>query len=216
MQKSKSNENISTSSESSDKALISGKNLQNVEFTDLIKDLTELNSEGIALMKESKLEEAKEKFFEGNEKFEKVADKVYNLFTNNDKTDKILSLYKTLLSKTAQCFFEQKKYKESIEFDLKLICLEPKDAKAIYRLFNSYSRINKCQQSVYYGDVFLELDTKDQNNFKNAKNEIEKEKRKLVHIQSRHYWLNIIKFNFILFLFVFIVAKLFFVKNKMK
>ena len=216
MQKSKSNENISTSSESSDKALISGKNLQNVEFTDLIKELTELNSEGVALMKESKLEEAKEKFFEGNEKFEKVADKVYNLFTNNDKTDKILSLYKTLLSKTAQCFFEQKKYKESIEFDLKLICLEPKDAQAIYRLFNSYSRINKCQQAVYYGDIFLELDTKDQKNFKNAKNEIEKEKRKLVHIQSRHYWINIIKFNFILFLFVFIVAKLFFVKNKMK
>ena len=109
MQKSKSNENISTSSESSDKALISGKNLPNNEFSDLIKELTELNSEGIALMKESKLEEAKEKFFEGNEKFEKVADKVYNLFTNNDKTDKILSLYKTLLSKTAQCFFEQKK-----------------------------------------------------------------------------------------------------------
>ena len=216
MQISKSNENISTSSESSDKALISGKNLQNVEFTDLIKELTELNSEGIALMKESKLEEAKEKFFEGNEKFEKVADKVYNLFTNNDKTDKILSLYKTLLSKTAQCFFEQKKYKESIEFDLKLICLEPKDAQAIYRLFNSYSRINKCQQAVYYGDIFLELDTKEQKNFKNAKNEIEKEKRKLVHIQSRHYWINIIKFNFILFLFVFIVAKLFFVKNKMK
>ena len=208
MQKSKSNENISTSSESSDKALISGKNLPNNEFSDLIKELTELNSEGIALMKESKLEEAKEKFFEGNEKFEKVADKVYNLFTNNDKTDKILSLYKTLLSKTAQCFFEQKKYKESIEFDLKLICLEPKDAKAIYRLFNSYSRINKCQQAVYY--------TTDQNNFKNAKNEIEKEKRKLVHIQSRHYWFNIIMFNFILFLFVFIVAKLFFLKNKMK
>ena len=216
MQKSKSNENISTSSESSDKALISGKNPPNVEFTDLIKELTELNSEGVALMKESKLEEAKEKFFEGNEKFEKVADKVYNLFTNNDKTDKILSLYKTLLSKTAQCFFEQKKYKESIEFDLKLICLEPKDAQAIYRLFNSYSRINKCQQAVYYGDIFLELDTKEQKNFKNAKNEIEKEKRKLVHIQSRHYWINIIKFNFILFLFVFIVAKLFFVKNKMK
>ncbi len=216
MQKSKSNENISTSSESSDKALISGKNLPNNEFSDLIKELTELNSEGIALMKESKLEEAKEKFFEGNEKFEKVADKVYNLFTNNDKTDKILSLYKTLLSKTAQCFFEQKKYKESIEFDLKLICLEPKDAQAIYRLFNSYSRINKCQQAVYYGDIFLELDTKAQKNFKNAKNEIEKEKRKLVHIQSRHYWINIIKFNFILFLFVFIVAKLFFVKNKMK
>ena len=214
MQKSKSNENISTSSESSDKALISGKNLPNAEFTDLIKELTELNSEGISLMKESKLEEAKEKFFEGNEKFEKVADKVYNLFTNNDKTDKILSLYKTLLSKTAQCFFEQKKYKESIEFDLKLICLEPKDAKAIYRLFNYYSRINKCQQAVYYGDLFLELDEKQQKSFKNAKNEIEKEKRRLVNIQRRKDWLNIIMFNFILIFVVFLMIKLFFVKNK--
>ena len=214
MDKSKSNENISTSSESSDKGLSSLKVLPNVDFAGLIDELTELNSEGNTLMKQSKLEEAKEKFFKGNEKFEKVADKVYNLFTNNDKTDQILALYKTLLSRIAQCFFEQKKYKDSIEFDLKLICLEPKSAEAIYRLFNSYSKINKCQQAVYYGDLFLELDEKQQKSFKNAKNEIEKEKRRLVNIQRRKDWTNIIMFNFILIFVVFLMIKLFFVKNK--
>ena len=217
MQKSKSRENISTSAEaSSDKNSTSSKTLPSPDFSGLMTDLNTLNSEGNSLMKQSKLEEAKAKFIQGHEKFELAADKIYSLYTNNEQVDQILALYKILLSKIAECFYEQKKYKEAIEFDLKLICLEPKNSEAIYRLFNSYSKIEKSQQAVYYGDIFLELDTKEQKNFKNAKNEIEKEKRKLVLIQSRHYWFNIIMFNFILFLFVFIVAKLFFVKNKMK
>ena len=116
MDKSKSNENISTSSESSDKGLSSLKVLPNVDFAGLIDELTELNSEGNTLMKQSKLEEAKEKFFKGNEKFEKVADKVYNLFTNNDKTDQILALYKTLLSRIAPISGKIERLRLSIPF----------------------------------------------------------------------------------------------------
>ena len=112
----------------------------------------------------------------------------------------------------AECFYEQKKYKEAIEFDLKLICLEPKNSEAFYRLFNSYSKIEKSQQAVYYGDIFLDFDEETKNKFKNASEEIEKEKIKL-----KSYGKNSIKkmvFNFFLILVLFSLLMLFFHRAK--
>ena len=215
MQKSKSRENISTSADASDKNSTSSKTLPSIDFSGLMTDLNMLNSEGNSLMKQSKLEEAKAKFIQGHEKFELAADKIYSLYTNNEKVDQILALYKILLSKIAECFYEQKKYKEAIEFDLKLICLEPKNSEAIYRLFNSYSKIEKNQQAVYYGDVYLELEANNKNIFENAKEEIEKEKKKLILIQnSRKNRIKIILFNFILMMVIVSIMKLFFNMNK--
>jgi tetratricopeptide (TPR) repeat protein len=215
MQKSKSRENISTSADASDKNSTSSKTLPNVDFTGLMTDLNTLNSEGNSLMKQSKLEEANAKFIQGHEKFELAADKIYSLYTNNEKVDQILALYKILLSKIAKCFYEQKKYKEAIEFDLKLICLEPKNSEAIYRLFNSYSKIEKSQQAVYYGDVYLELESNNKNKFENAKEEIEKEKIKLFQIQnSGKSRIKIILFNFIFMIVIVLLIKLFFNMNK--
>ena len=215
MQKSKSRENISTSADASDKNSTSSKTLPNVDFTGLMTDLNTLNSEGNSLMKQSKLEEANAKFIQGHEKFELAADKIYSLYTNNEKVDQILALYKILLSKIAKCFYEQKKYKEAIEFDLKLICLEPKNSEAIYRLFNSYSKIEKSQQAVYYGDVYLELESNNKNKFENAKEEIEKEKIKLFQIQnSGKSRIKIILFNFIFMIVIVLLMKLFFSMNK--
>jgi tetratricopeptide (TPR) repeat protein len=216
MQKSKSRENISTSAEaSSDKNSTSSKTLPSPDFSGLMTDLNTLNSEGNSLMKQSKLEEANAKFIQGHEKFELAADKIYSLYTNNEKVDQILALYKILLSKIAECFYEQKKYKEAIEFDLKLICLEPKNSEAIYRLFNSYSKIEKSQQAVYYGDVYLELESNNKNKFENAKEEIEKEKIKLFQIQnSGKSRIKIILFNFIFMIVIVLLMKLFFNMNK--
>ena len=215
MQKSKSRENISTSADASDKNSTSSKTLPGVDFTGLMTDLNTLNSEGNSLMKQSKLKEANAKFIQGHEKFELAADKIYSLYTNNEKVDQILALYKILLSKIAECFYEQKKYKEAIEFDLKLICLEPKNSEAIYRLFNSYSKIEKTQQAVYYGDVYLELESNNKNKFENAKEEIEKEKIKLFQIQnSGKSRIKIILLNFIFMIVIVLLMKLFFSMNK--
>ena len=215
MQKSKSRENISTSADASDKNSTSSKTLPGVDFTGLMTDLNTLNSEGNSLMKQSKLKEANAKFIQGHEKFELAADKIYSLYTNNEKVDQILALYKILLSKIAECFYEQKKYKEAIEFDLKLICLEPKNSEAIYRLFNSYSKIEKTQQAVYYGDVYLELESNNKNKFENAKEEIEKEKIKLFQIQnSGKSRIKIILLNFIFMIVIVLLIKLFFNMNK--
>jgi tetratricopeptide (TPR) repeat protein len=212
MQKARLGETISTSSEASDKMLTFCKHQPNSDFSDLISELTELEHEGNDLLKQSKLEDAKNKFMKGNDKFELVAEKIYNLLTNNDQVEKILSLHKYSLSKIAQCFFAQKKYKEAIEYDLKLICLDPKNCEAIYRLFYSYSQIDKCQQAVYYGDIFLDFDEDIKNKFKNAKNEIEKERIKLQSYGKNSF--NKMIFNLMLILIIFAFVALFFKRIK--
>ena len=86
MEKSKSKETLSTASELSDKTSNSSKNQPTIDFSYLVNELNKLNQEGSSLLKQSKLEEAKNKYIKGHEKFEIVADKIYNMFTNNELT----------------------------------------------------------------------------------------------------------------------------------
>ena len=184
MQKARLGETISTSSEASDKMLTFCKHQPNSDFSDLISELTELEHEGNDLLKQSKLEDAKNKFMKGNDKFELVAEKIYNLLTNNDQVEQILSLHKYSLSKIAQCFFAQKKYKEAIEYDLKLLEVSPKFGKSLVRLIKSYSKLNLIEQAVYYGDLFLELDQETRDKFKDAQDTVQEEKQKLKKIKK--------------------------------
>jgi tetratricopeptide (TPR) repeat protein len=212
MQKIRLGETVSTSSEASDKVLTFCKNQPNSDFSDIITELTELEQEGTKLLKQSKLDDAKDKFMKGHNKFETISEKIYNYLTDNDQVEQVLSLHKFSLSKIAECYFEQKNYKEAIVYDLKLICLDPKNYEAIYRLFYSYSKINKCQQAVYYGDIFLDFDEETKNKFKNATEEIEKEKIKLKNYGKNS--INKMVFNFILILVLFSLVMLFFHRSK--
>jgi tetratricopeptide (TPR) repeat protein len=212
MQKVRLGETISTSSEASDKVLTFCKNQPNSDFSDIITELTELEQEGTKLLKQSKLDDAKDKFMKGHDKFETISEKIYNLLTDNDQVEQVLSLHKFSLSKIAECYFEQKNYKEAIVYDLKLICLDPKNAEAIYRLFYSYSKIDKCQQAVYYGDIFLDFDEETKNKFKNATEEIQKEKIKLKSYGKNS--INKMMFIFILLLVLFSLVMLFFHRSK--
>ena len=212
MQKVRLGETISTSSEASDKVLTFCKNQPNSDFSDIITELTELEQEGTKLLKQSKLDDAKDKFMKGHDKFETISEKIYNLLTDNDQVEQVLSLHKFSLSKIAECYFGQKNYKEAIVYDLKLICLDPKNAEAIYRLFYSYSKIDKCQQAVYYGDIFLDFDEETKNKFKNATEEIQKEKIKLKSYGKNS--INKMMFIFILLLVLFSLVMLFFHRSK--
>ena len=212
MQKVRLGETISTSSAASDKVLTFCKNQPNSDFSDIITELTELEQDGTKLLKQSKLDDAKDKFMKGHDKFETISEKIYNLLTDNDQVEQVLSLHKFSLSKIAECYFEQKNYKEAIVYDLKLICLDPKNAEAIYRLFYSYSKIDKCQQAVYYGDIFLDFDEETKNKFKNATEEIQKEKIKLKSYGKNS--INKMMFIFILLLVLFSLVMLFFHRTK--
>ena len=159
-------------------------NSSKTDFSNLISELTKYKDEGNALYKEKKIEEAKNKFKEGYEKFEKESSLVNKERENNDQCKDVLLLTKKLLSNLALCYYKQGKYKESVEYDLKIIADHPKFGKSIVRLFNAYSKLNKIQQAVYYGDLFLELDQETRDKFKGTQTKVQDEKLKLKKIQK--------------------------------
>ena len=154
------------------------------DFSNLISELTKIKNDGNALYKQKKIEEAKNKFLEGLEIFNKQSDLVNKERGNNDQCKEVLLLHKKILSNTALCFYKQGKYKEAIENDLKLISTHPKFGKSIVRLFNSYSKLNLIQQSVFYGELFLELEQEIRDKFKGTTKKVQDEKQKLKDIQE--------------------------------
>ena len=151
---------------------------------ELIKELTKYKEEGCALYKEKKIEEAKAKFKEGFDKFEKESAKISKESSNNEEYKEIIILGKKLLSNLALCYYKQGKYAEAIDYDIKLLTIHPKFGKSIVRLFNSYSRLNKIQQAVYYGEIFLEWDQETRDKFKGTQDKVKREQLKLKNIQK--------------------------------
>ena len=174
------------------------------DFTKLINELTKIKNDGNILYKNSQIEEAKNKFEEGIKKFEDDSSIIYSEFYNNEQCENLLLLYKKLLSNLSLCYYKQEKYNESIIYDLKLISLDPTFGKSIVRLFNSYSKINKNQQAVYYGELFMNLDNKITDKFKGTEKKIELEKIKLRNLQKeeeKKIKKNIIRFCIPIFIF---------------
>lgn len=212
MEKSKLERMISQK-EISDKSSIStsSKTQINLDFSDLIKELTEINQEGDSLFNKSEFEQAINKYLQGYNLFEKETEKSYNLYCINHQVEKMISLYKGFLSKISECFYEQKKYDEAIVYDLQLICFEPKNVKSIVRLFLSYSKIGKYQQAEFYGEIYQELDKEAKNKYKDIQKDIDIIKRKLKNIRTKDKnKFNKIFFNFIIVLVVLISAFFFY------
>ncbi len=155
-----------------------------VDFSNLISELTKIKDEGNALYKGKNLEEAKKKYNEGVELFDKNKSLINKERGNNDQCKEALLLYKKILSNFALCYYKQGNYENAIKYDLKVFEDNPKFGKSIVRLFNSYSRINKIQQAIFYGDLFLELDQETRDKFKGTKDKIKDMKQKLKDIQK--------------------------------
>ena len=151
------------------------------DFSNLFSELTKIKNDGNNLYKQKKIEEARNKFLEGVELYNKQSHLINKERGNNEQCKEV---YKKILSNTALCFYKQEEYKESIEYDLKLISLEPKFGKSIVRLFKSYSILNLIQQSVFYGDLFLELEQSTREKFKGTKEKVIEEKQRLKDIQD--------------------------------
>jgi tetratricopeptide (TPR) repeat protein len=154
------------------------------DLSKLIKELTEVKEGGNALYKQKKLDEAKNKYKEGLTKFESESSLINKESEKNEKYKEALLLYKKILSNMALCYYKQGMYKEAIDYDLKLIAIYPKFGKSIVRLIKSYSKLNLIQQSVYYGDLFLELDQETRDIFKGVQDMVQEEKDKLKKMQK--------------------------------
>ena len=157
---------------------------QESNSSQLLKELTNYKNEGCNLFKEKKIEEAKLKFKEGFDKFEKESPKINKDSVNNEEYQEIFLLGKKILSNLALCYYKQGKYKEAIDYDIKLLTSYPKFGKSIVRLFKSYSKLNKIQQAVYYGELFLELDQETRDKFKDTQDKVKDEQLKLKKIQK--------------------------------
>ena len=185
------------------------------ECSKLISELTKIKDEGNILYRKKKIDEAKDKFKEGVEKFETENSLINKDSVNNEKYKEVLLLYKKILSNLALCYYKQGKYKEAIDYDLKLIALYPKFGKSIVRLIKSYSKLNLTQQSVYYGDLFLDLEQETRDKFKDTQKVIQEEKKKLKNIQKEEKAKTKKNLNYVKYLFlpilVLILAILIFV-----
>ena len=154
------------------------------ELTKIIKDLTKIKEKGNDLYKRNKKEEALQKFLKGYNQFHESSKKFNNEYSNSRQYEELLIIYKKILSNLALCYYKQGKYKEAIVYDLEMIALDPKYGRSIVRLLKSYSKINKTQQAVFYGDVFRNLDMDTRNKFKGINEIIEEENIKLKKIQK--------------------------------
>ena len=152
--------------------------------SDLLEELTKYKEEGNNLYKEKKIEEAKLKFKEGYDKYEREIPDIKKNFSNSPKFNEIEIESNKILSNLALCYYKQGKYTEAIEYDLKLFSKSPKFGKSIVRLFRSYSKLNKIQQAVYYGELFLELDQDTRNKFKGIQDKVKGEQLKLKKMQD--------------------------------
>ena len=146
------------------------------DFSNLLINLENIKNEGNKLYKKKQIEEAKTKFYEGYKLFEKESSIIYNEFYINKQCESLIIIFKKILSNLALCYYKQENYNKSIEFDLKLIALEPKFGKSIVRLFNSYSKINKSQQANFYGELFMDLNKEIRTKFKDTELKIAREK----------------------------------------
>ncbi len=172
----------------------------------IINDLKKIKEEGNVLYKNNKLEEAKNIFLKGYNLFQQELNKIEKIYSNEDKINELYILYKKILSKIAKCFYKQEKYKNSIIYDLKIIELEPKNSKSLVRLFYSYSKLNKCQQAIYYGEIILGFNDDIKNKYVDISKNINEEKIKLSKIKRSTYIKNLfIFFGSVLIIFISIL-----------
>jgi len=168
----------------SDAILLTNKEEKNKDSKNLIYELEKIKNKGNELYKKKQIEEAKTTFNEGYQIFEKESSIIYNELYSNKQCENVILIYKKILSNLALCYYIQNNFNKAIEFDLKLIALDPKFGKSIVRLFNSYSNINKCQQAVYYGELFMDLNEEIKKKFHGMERKVEEEKIKLSKLQK--------------------------------
>ena len=174
----------------------------------LTEKLATCKNDGNALFKEKKYDEAIKVYKQGIELYDK----------ETQKNEEANLLYKKLLANTALSYYKQNKFEDSIQYDLKIIQIDPKYDRAIIRLFKAYDKLNKQSQSLYYADIFEKFDETTKKKYKNIGAEISKVKSKLQKVQNREREKN--KNNLIIMIapvvVLFLAVVLFFVFKKGK
>jgi tetratricopeptide (TPR) repeat protein len=149
------------------------------DFRELIKELKDIKNAGNDLYKKESYEEAISKYKEGYEQLEKQISQINLERSYNPQSEELITLYKQFMSNLSLCYSKTEKYQESIDLDLKIISVDQNYDKAYQRLFNNYLKINKKDQAVYFGDIFLKFDEETIKRYEGLKETIEETKKSL-------------------------------------
>ena len=149
------------------------------DFRELIKELKDIKNAGNDLYKKESYEEAISKYKEGYEQLEKQISQINLERSYNPQSEELITLYKQFMSNLSLCYSKTEKYQESIDLDLKIISIDQNYDKAYQRLFNNYLKINKKDQAVYFGDIFLKFDEETIKRYEGLKETIEETKKSL-------------------------------------
>ena len=143
-----------------------------------------------------------------------------SFFPEKDKNEKYYKQYKykieELYEDVAKIFFSEKKYKECIEIDLKLLKYNDKNDKALIRLYKSYYNLGDKESAVIYGSfLYLRCDKKTQNKYKDLIKEIKDNFKEVALEYKNKSFLSEIKLtkkSFIRFI-LFIICVIYLIKN---
>ncbi len=141
-------------------------------------------------------------------------------FPEKDKNEKYYKQYiykiEELYEDVAKIFFSEKKYKECIGIDLKLLKYNDKNDKALIRLYKSYYNLGDKESAVIYGSfLYLRCDKKTQNKYKDLIKEIKDNFKEVALEYKNKSFLSEIKLtkkSFIRFI-LFIICLIYLIKN---
>ena len=160
----------------------SNNNNNGIHLKKILKELNEINMSGENLFNKKLYDEAISKYEEGYEKIKEELSEI-----NRDRTaayqieiQYFMSLSIKLMSNLSLAYIQKDKYKESIKLDNKIISLDPKYDKSYERLFNSYLKMNRRVEAVFFGDILIKNFSNDvREKYKEVIPKIENEKKKM-------------------------------------
>ena len=141
---------------------------------ELIKQLKEIELAGNEFYKKKLYDNAINKYKEGYEIINKELLEVNRnrMLAYHPEIQKFISLSKHIMSNLSLSYLKKEKYEESIQIDKKIFSLDPKYDKSYARLFNSYLKLNKKAEAVFFGDILI----------KNFNNEVKEKYKDLIPI----------------------------------
>jgi hypothetical protein len=122
--------------------------MENINYEEELTNI--INQKNIAngLLKEGKFSESYSIYFELKEFIERLKEK--NSDAENEKFREIMNQYKFIQSNLAMVCHKQKKFKESVKFDRRVIALDKLFHKSYARLIDSYMNSDNFTLARYF------------------------------------------------------------------
>jgi tetratricopeptide (TPR) repeat protein len=138
-----------------------------------------LKKEGNELYKNGSLEEAISKYKMAYEKLQKEIPKIDRERDYNPQSSELFTLFIQISQNLSLCYFKTNKYEESIKLDSQIIARDRHYDKSYCRLFQSYLKLDKKAQAVYFGNILLNFDEETKKKYEEVIPIIEETKKTL-------------------------------------